>query len=139
MNAREHYEFFRYLMEQVCLFQEDLVFVENIADWCREEGIPETDKERPVKLVSKEGPGCRMLVKEYISGDVMHERINALRVRGQLKNVAFDMADLLDSDRKRLAYLFLSEYAASLPDIQDDFLADDWAFSEMKRLGFFKT
>ncbi len=139
MNAREHYELFRYLMEQVCLFQEDLVFVENIADWCREEGIPETDKERPVKLVSKEGPGCRVLIKEYISGDVMHERINALRVRSQLKNVAFDRADWLDSDRKRLAYLFLSEYATSLPDIQDDFLADDWAFSEMKRLGFFKT
>jgi hypothetical protein len=68
----------------------------------------------------------------------MDERINALRVRSQLKNVAFDRADLLDSDRKKLAYLFLSEFAFSLPDVQDDFLADDWSFEEMERLGFFK-
>jgi hypothetical protein len=138
MNTREHYELFRYLMEQLCLLPEDLVFVENIADWCEKEGIPETDKERPLKLVSKEGSGCRMLIKEYISDEAMHQRLNALRVRSQLNNVAFDRADALDSERKRLAYLLLSEYAISLPGIEDDLLADEWAFYEMKRLGFFK-
>ena len=138
MNTREHYELFRYLMEQLCLFPEDLIFVENVADRCREEGIIETDEERPMKLISKDGSGCRMLIKEFISDETLRERINALRIRSQLKNVAFDRADLLDSDRKRLAYLFLSEYAPSLPDIRDDFLADDWAFDQMDRLGFFK-
>jgi hypothetical protein len=138
MNTREHYELFRYLMEQLCLLPEDLMFVENIADWCEKQGIPETDKERPLKLVSKDGSGCRMLIKEYISDEVIHQRINALRVRSQLNNVAFDRADALDSDRKRLAYLFLSEYAISLPGMEDDLLADEWAFDEMKRLGFFK-
>jgi len=138
MNTREHYELFRYLMEQLCLLPEDLIFVENVADRCREEGIIETDEERPMKLISKDGSGCRMLIKEFISDEILRERINALRIRSQLKNVAFDRADLLDSDRKRLAYLFLSEYAPSLPDIRDDFLADDWAFDQMDRLGFFK-
>jgi hypothetical protein len=138
MNTREHYELFRYLMERHCLFPEDIAFVENIADWCRENGIPETDGERPLKIVSKEGSGCRILIKENISEKTMNERINALRVRSQLKNVAFDRADLLDSDRKKLAYLFLSEFALSLPDVQDDFLADNWSFDEMERLGFFK-
>jgi len=138
MNTREHYELFRYLMEQLCLLPEDLIFVENVADRCREEGIIETDEERPMKLISKDGSGCRMLIKEFISDETLRERINALRIRSQLKNVAFDRADLLDSDRKRLAYLFLSEYAPSLPDIRDDFLADDWAFDQMDRLGFFK-
>jgi hypothetical protein len=138
MNTREHYELFRYLMERHCLFAEDIAFVENIADWCRENGIPETDGERPLKIVSKEGSGCRILIKENISEKTMNERIDALRVRSQLKNVAFDRADLLDSDRKKLAYLFLSEFALSLPDIQDDFLADNWSFDEMEILGFFK-
>ena len=138
MNTGEHYELFRYLMEQLCLLPEDLVFVEDIAQWCRENGIPETDQERPLKLVSKEPSGCRMLIREYISDKAMYERINAMRVRSQLKNVAFDRADALDSERKRLAYLFLGEYALSLPGIEDDLLADDWAFDEMKRLGFFK-
>ena len=139
MNTRKHYELFRYLMEQLCLLPEDLVFVEDIAEWCKKQGIPEPDGDRPVKLISKEGSGCKMLVREYISDEVMHQRINALRVRIQVENVAFDRADALDSERKRLAYLFLSEYATSLPGIEDDLLADEWAFDEMKRLGFFKT
>jgi len=91
-----------------------------------------------VKLVSKDESGCKMLIREYISGEIMEERIDALRIRGQITNVAVDRADLLDSDRKKLAYLFLSEYATSLPDLQDELLADTWAFDEMERLGFFQ-
>jgi hypothetical protein len=91
-----------------------------------------------VKLVSKDGSGCRMIVRDYIPDEIIQERIDALRIRGQMTNIVVDRADLLDSDRKKLVYLFLSEYATSLPDIQDELLADTWAFDEMKRLGFFK-
>jgi hypothetical protein len=139
MNTREHYELFRYLMEQHCLFPEDIIFVENIADWCKEHGVSDSDGERPLKIISKKDSDCRILIKENISYKTLNERINALRIRSQLKNAAVDRADLLDSDRKKLAYLFLSEFAVSLPDIQDDFLADDWSFDEMERLGFFKN
>jgi len=125
-------------MEEYCLLPEDLIFAENISSWCEENGIPEPDAERPIKLVSKDGSGCKMLIRESISHKIMEKRINALRIRGQITNVAVDRADLLDSDRKKLAYLFLSEYATSLPDIQNELLADTWAFDEMKRLGFFK-
>ena len=139
MNTRDYSELFRYLMEQYCLYQEDVVFVDDISSWCRENGIPENDKNRPVKLVSKSPSGCKMLVKEIIPDRVLEGRINALSVRGQLKNVAIDRADRLNSDHKKLAYLFLSEYAASLPDVGDDEgLADDWAFEEMEKLGYFK-
>jgi hypothetical protein len=139
MNSREHYELFRYLMERHCLYPEDIAFVENVADWCRENGIPETDGERPFKIISKEGTGCRVLIKEEMSDKTVDERINALRVRSQLKSVAFDRADLLDSDGKKLAYLFLNEFALTLPDVQDDIMADDWSFDEMERLGFFNN
>ncbi len=139
MNTREHYELFRYLMEQHCLFPEDIIFVENIADWCKEHGISDSDGERPLKIISKKDSGCRILIKENVSDETMNTRINALRIRSQLKNAAVDRADSLDSDRKKLAYLFLSEFAVSLPDIQDDLLADDWSFNEMERLGFFKN
>lgn len=125
-------------MEQYCLFPEDILFVESVADWCREQGIPETDADRPLKLVSKEGSGCRMLIREYLPDEVIAQRITAMDVRGQLNNVALDRAGLLDSDKKKLAYLFLSEYATSLPDIKDELQADKWAFDEMERLGFFK-
>jgi hypothetical protein len=138
VNARENYELFRYLMQTYCLFPEDLVFVENIADWCRERSIAEPDRERPLKLISKGESGCKMLIRENISDEAVRERINASRIRSQLQNAASDRVDMLDTDKKKLAYLFLSEYATSLPDLQDELLADNWAFGEMERLGYFK-
>lgn len=139
MYTRDYYELFRYLMEQYCLLQEDLIFVDDIASWCRENGIPEPDKERPFKLVSKDGIGCKMLIRENITDEILEQRINALRVRSQLRNLLVSRADLLNSNKKKLTYLFLSEYATSLPDMgADDFLIDDWTFEEMERLGFFK-
>jgi len=139
MNTKDYFELFRYLMEQYCLYQEDIVFVEDISDWCKKNGVPETDHNRPLKLVLKTPSGCKMLVREKIPDKVLDERMNALRIRSQIKNVAFDRADTLNSEQRKLAYLFLSEYASSLPDVRDDeLLADDWAFTEMERLGYFK-
>ncbi len=140
MRTREYYELFRYLAEQRCLFQEDVVFVDNIADWCREQGIPESDRRRPFKLISKNGAGCKMLIAEDLPEEVIEERINAMGIRGQLTNVALDRVRMLDSVRKKLAYLFLQEYAFSLPEVgEDELLADNWAFDEMERLGYFRT
>jgi hypothetical protein len=138
MNARENYELFRYLMQKYCLFPEDLVFVENIADWCRERGMAELERERPFRLISKGESGCKMLIKKNISAEAVQERINASRIRSQLQNAAFDRLDLLDTDKKKLAYLFLSEYATSLPDLQDELLTDNWVFGEMESLGYFR-
>lgn len=140
MITRDYFELFRYLMEQRCLMQEDLVFVEDISAWCREQGINEPDRYRPFSLVSKDEGGCRILVREDIPDGVIEQRINAMRIRGQLRNVAFDRADMLNSAQKKLAYLFLSEYALSLPEIgSEELLADDWVFEEMERMGFFKV
>jgi len=140
MKMREYYELFRYLMEQRCLLPENIVFVDDIAQWSRERGIPETDKERPLKLVMEDGPACKMLIREDVSEAVIDERIRAMDVRDQLENVARDRAGSLNSIHKKLAYLFLREYAVSLPEVgMDDILGDNWAFGEMERLGYFRT
>jgi hypothetical protein len=139
MNLREYDGLFRYLMQQSCLREEDIVYVENIAQWCGRQGIPEADKERPFKVIAGEGDGCRMLIREDLSQEVVEERIKAMGIRDQVLNVAVDRAEMLDTIQKKLAYLFLSEYAHSLPEGEDDLLADDWAFKEMERLGYFKT
>ncbi|TAL24953.1 MAG: hypothetical protein EPN94_06190 [Nitrospirae bacterium] len=138
MNTRDYYELFRFLMEQHCLLQEDILFVENIAEWCKEHGIPEPDNEKPLKLILKTPMGCKMLVRENIPEKVIDERINALRIRGQVQNAAVDRAELLDSAQKKLAYLFLSEYASSLPDISDELDADNWAFEQLEGFEFLK-
>jgi hypothetical protein len=140
MNTREYYELFRYLMEQRCLLPESIVFVEDIVDWCKENGVPETDGEMPFKLVSTNGLGCLRLVKEEVPERVIDERIRAMTIRDQLDNAAVDRGDKLNSIQKKLAYLFLREYAASLPEVgTDDILADNWTFAEMERLGYFRT
>jgi hypothetical protein len=139
MRTRDYFELFRYLAEQRCLGQEDILFVDSIVGWCADHGIPEADEQRPMKLIQRKAGGCRMLIKEDVEEPVIEERINAMRIRDQLKNVAFDRADLLNSVQKKLAFLFLGEYAYSLPEVgDDDILADTWAFEEMERLGYFR-
>jgi hypothetical protein len=139
MRMREYFELFRYLAEQRCLFQEDVIYVDNIADWCREHGLPESDRQKPFKLISKEGAGCKMLVAGDVPEDVIEQRITAMGIREQVLNVAVDRTGALDSEQKKLAFLFLHEYAFSLPEVKDDeILADAWAFEEMERLGYFR-
>lgn len=139
MNMREHFDIFRYLMEKHCMLQEDIVFVDDIPKWCRDYGIPEDDKQKPLKLILKNGQGCKLLVKENVPDDEIDKRINATRIRGQVTNAADSKADMLDSLQRKLAFLFLNEYAYSLPEVKDDLLADEWAFTEMERLGYFRT
>lgn len=138
MNTRDYYEFLKCFMDRYCLHEQDIIFVENIVDWCRQLGITEYGEEKPLKLVLKKGNGCMMLVKEFIPDMVVNERLNALSIRSQLKNVAFDRSELLNSDKKKLAYLFLSELANSFPEIQNEWHADDWVFEEMEKTGFFQ-
>jgi hypothetical protein len=139
MNTEDYIELFRSLIEQECLQHVNVVFVENIFDWCEKHGIPESDKERPFKLIVKDGEGCKMLLRQNITDGVIDERINAMSIRNQLRSLAINWAERLDSYEKKLAYLFLSEYAFSLPEINDDeLLADEWTFQEMEKLGYFR-
>ncbi len=138
METREYYELFRYLMEQRCLRPEDIVFTENIAEWCKRQGIAEPDKDRPIKLVMKNGQACKMLIRESVPDEVIEERLRAVGIRNQVTSVSSSKADMLDTPHKKLAFLFLDEYARSLPDVDDELLADKWAFEEMERLGYFK-
>lgn len=140
MNASEHYELFRYLNSRYCLLDEDIKFVESVADWCRGHGVEEPDPDKPLRLVPNDDSGCTVVIREQIAEKAIDDRIKALSVRSALINVAVDRARMLDSDRKKLAYLFLSEYAMTLPEVAgDELLADNWAFEEMEEMGFFKV
>ncbi len=138
MFVRDHEWYIRHLMEHVHMNPSDAVIVDDVAGWCKEHGLPEKDRRKPLKLVPANGKDRRMLIAEMIPDEVLEERITALRVRSQLKNVMKDRADLLNSDMKKVAYLFLKEYAAAIPDLAGDDLAqDEWVFEQMSRLGMF--
>jgi len=139
VNTRQYHELFRFLTKEYCLLEEDITYVDSVSERLKEMGINEPDREKPIALVSKIVPGCRVLIQEFIPENIINERINALSIRNTLSNVAFDRASLLSTEQKKLAYLFLTEYAKTLPELKDDDrLIDDWAFKEMERMGFFK-
>ncbi len=136
MFVRDYEWYVRHLTEHVRMKPEDVVIVEDIAAWCAEHGVQERDRDKPLKLVSGNGAGTHMLIAAMIPDQVIEERINALRIRSQLKSVAFDRADLLNSATRKLSYLFLKEYASSIPDLKGDELAsDEWVFEQMKWFG----
>jgi hypothetical protein len=138
MFVRDYEWYMRHLTEHVHMKPSDVVIVEDVAEWCKEHGVPENDKHKPLKLVAGNGAGPRMLIAEMIPDEVLEERITALRIRSQLKSVGYDRVDLLNSDTKKVAFLFLKEYASSMPDLADDELAaDDWVFGQMAQLGMF--
>ncbi len=138
MFVRDHEWYLRHLTEHVHMNPSDVVIVGDIARWCKEHGLPEKDRDKPVRLVPGDKEGQRMLIAERIPDGVLEERINALRIRSQLKSVGFDRADLLNSDTKKMAYLFLKEYVSAVPDLAGDELAsDEWVFEQMEQIGMF--
>ncbi len=139
MFIRDYEWYIRHLTEHVHMVPSDVVIVEDVAAWCKEHGVPEKDEHKPLKLVvAGNERGSRMLIAEMIPDKVVEERITALRIRSQLKSVEYDRADLLNSSMKKVAYLFLKEYAGAIPDLADDELAaDNWVFEQMDKLGMF--
>ena len=138
MFTKDYEWYVRHLTEHVHMKPEDVVIVENVTAWCTEHGMQERDRDKPLKLVSGNGAGPHMLIAAMIPDQVIGERINALRMRSQLKSVAFDRVDRLNSTIRKLSYLFLKEYASSIPDLAGDELAsDDWVFKQMEDLGMF--
>ncbi len=138
MFVRDYEWYIRHLTEHVHMNPSDVIIVEDVSNWCREHGMPENDEHKPLKLVPGNGSGPRMLVAGMIPDEILEERIKALQIRSQLKSVGYDRTDLLNSDMKKVAYLFLKEYAANIPDLADDELeADEWVFEQMEQLGMF--
>lgn len=139
VNSRDFYDLFRFLGSRYGIPDEDIEFVGGVKESSERLGVKEWDPGRPMKILS--GPtGQVLLVMERIPLRSIEERINALRMRSQMiKAVTVDWADLLKDMRETLVYLFLKEYAMTMPGLlADEFRTDEWAIGEMKRLGFIK-
>ncbi len=76
MFVKDYEWYFKHLMEHLNMKESDLMIVESVAGWCREHGIREKDEQKPVKLVSANGTGRRMLIANMIPDKVIEERIN---------------------------------------------------------------
>lgn len=136
MIVQDYEGYIRHLTEHVSMKPSEVVFVDNIASWCQQHGVEERDERKPIRLVTSNGDEVRMLIAKEIPDQVLDERINAFRIRSQLMSLGQDRADLLDSPTKKLAYLFLREFALSNPSmVYDDLAAEEWVFEQMERIG----
>lgn len=134
MFMKDYEWYLRHLTEHAGMQVSEIQFVDNIASWCRRHGIDEADENKPLKIVT--GNGFTLLIAKTISDQVLEERINAARIRNQLKSVTQDRVDLLNSPEKKLAYLFLKELSLNNPDLAyDDLSADEWIFGQLYRIG----
>jgi len=135
MFLKDYEWYLRHFMEHTGLRPEDLVFVENVADWCREHGIEEKDRKRPFRLVGT-GGGTKMITAEQVDDAAIEERINGLFIRSQLRSVATDRSELLNSNSRKLAYLLLKELADMRPESAGDaFAEDEWIFEQLGTIG----
>ena len=134
MFTKDYGWYIKHLTEHAGIRLSGVEFVENIASWCRLHGIEEVDDLKPLKIIT--GNNARLLVAEIIPDDILEERINATRIRSQLKSVNRDRVDVLNSREKKLAYLFLKELSLDNPALaNDDLAADEWIFGELDRIG----
>jgi hypothetical protein len=139
MNLRDQEEHIKDLLKEYCLFLVEPLFVDNVAQWCKDNGFDEPDRDVPIKLVVSEEKGCKLVIREFVPEEVIADRLKAMGLRGSLQDVASDREAMLNSEKKKVAYIFLHEYASNLPENEDDeLLMDNWAFDEMERLGYFR-
>jgi hypothetical protein len=136
MFIKDYEWYLRHFMEHTGLKPEDLLIVDNVADWCREHGIEEKDRRRPFRLITGIGGGTKMIAASMIDDHAIEERINGLFIRSQLRSVVTDRSALLNSNSRKLAYLLLKELSAIRPESQgDEFAEDDWIFEQLGAIG----
>ena len=75
MFVRDYEWYIRHLTEHVHMKPSDVVIVEDIASWCREHGVQESDRHKPLKLVTGNGSGRQMLIAAMIPDEIIEERI----------------------------------------------------------------
>lgn len=118
----------------------DLLYVPHLGSWVKQKRVSLSEPAQPMKLVSEDGRRLVMVVQSEVPESALDNVIRGLDMRWTIKNVAANIPAKLDSVEKRLAYCFLKEYARNKSDLAgDEMLEDEWAVSQMDRLGFFRT
>ena len=138
MFARDYEEVMSGLLQRYCGPGSKMEYTLDLGTWCKDCNIPAPGAHAPMRLLSTTDGPSRLCILEVIPDGSVDERIKALSIRWTLQNTATNLADMLDSEKKKLAYLFLKEFTFTKPGLDDELVADNWVFEEMRKHGFFK-
>lgn len=118
----------------------DIRYVTKLAAWAKQNKKTLSEPAQPMKLGTGDDNKLMMVVQSEISEDALDGIINGLSVRWTVRDVAADIPKRLNSIEKRLAYCFLKEIARTREDLAgDELFEDEWAITQMEKLGYFRT
>ncbi len=138
MYAKDHVEALSGLLQKYCGDSFEIQYTDDMPGWCEANGLKARDGHDHIRLVDKGDGAVRLGILEIIPDGLVDERIKALSIRWSLQDVAHNLADRLDSDKKKLAYLMLKEYSTTLSELDDELVADNWIHEELRKHGLFK-
>jgi hypothetical protein len=138
MFAKDHEAALKDLMQKYCGDDIDIVYTDDLVRWCNKCGVKAPDNHNPMILLNSDDGKSKLVLQEIIPEASIEERIRALSIRWALQSNTDNLADRLNSDKKRLSYLLLKEFAKENPEMDDELVADNWVFGELRRYGFFK-
>jgi hypothetical protein len=119
-------------------FIQSILLVPNLSLWARDNKTALDEPGQLMKLVAA-GNELTMVIQSEIPEEALDNLITALGVRWSLTDNAADIAEKLNSTKKRMVFSFLKECARSRKDLAgDERLQDDWAIKAMDNLGFFR-
>lgn len=116
----------------------DLRYVPDIKSWAQRSNISLSEPAQPMKLIVEDKDRLVLVLQKELADAALDGIINGLSIRWTVRDVAGDIEKRLNSTEKRLAYYLLKEYARTKQDLAgDELLEDEWAVSQMEKLGFF--
>ncbi len=116
----------------------NIKYVPDIMKWAAENDKELGEPHLPMKLVVESDDDLTMVFQSEVKEEMIADVIKNLSIRWSVKDNATDMEKKFDTDRKRLAYCFLKEYARALQKVDGGEISEDeWVLEELEYLGFF--
>lgn len=134
--AQEYDDMLRNLGKEY--FIADIRYISDLGAWAKQNNIGLDEPAQPMKLVTTGDDQLVMIVQSEIDEDVLHRIITGLDIRWQVVDNRANLLFQFDTVEKRLAYVFLKEYARTKRNlVEDERLEDEWALDQMEKLGVF--
>ncbi len=136
IRVRDYHEMLQKTAREFLVFT--IHYVDDLRSWAKQKGIDLHEPAQPMKLMPS-GNKLMLIVQEDVDADMLEKAVTAMGVRWSLKDNVSDPSGRLNSPKKKIAYAFLKEYARTLNGVGgDELLEDDWALTEMEKLGLFR-